>query len=51
MTDVNGDMGTGPDDLGEVDDTPDDPSWAGRIDAHIDHTHKVDEHTIIVSEN
>jgi hypothetical protein len=46
-------MSIGPDDLDEVDDTdaPDDPSWAGRIAAHIAGTPEVPEDPIVRSEN
>jgi hypothetical protein len=40
---MEADMSTVPDDLDEVDDTPDDPSWAGRIEAFISGTPVVDE--------
>jgi hypothetical protein len=33
----------GPDDLDEADDTPDDLSWAGRIEAFIDRSPVVSE--------
>jgi hypothetical protein len=38
--------------MDEVDDTPDDPSWAGRIQAHIAGTPEVSEDDpVVLSEN
>jgi hypothetical protein len=42
---------TDPDEVDLIDDTPDDPSWAGRIAAHIAAIPEVDEDSIVLSEN